>query len=116
MNPRKKLDSKRIRRATRVSAKLHGTAERPRLVVNRSNRYISAQLIDDVAMKTIAYSSSRGSAKATKTVQAFAAGEALAKKAIAAGVKSAILDRRASKFHGRVKSFADGAKKGGLTI
>lgn len=116
MNSRKKLIKKRVRRAIRVSAKLHGTTERPRLVVNRTNRYIYAQLIDDSKHATLVSASSLGAAKAAKSAQAFAAGEALAKKAIAKGVKSAILDRRSSRFHGRVKSFAEGAKKGGLTI
>lgn len=106
-----------MRRAARVSAAIaRGTAARPRLVVNRSNRYIYAQLIDDVTRTTVASVSSRGEKKSPKSAQASAAGEALAKKAIEKGVKSAVLDRRGSRFHGRIKSFAEGAKKGGLKI
>lgn len=124
MKTRKKLNIKRERRAARVRAALSGTASRPRLVVNRSNRYIYAQLIDDAKSHTLAAASSLGlgkksgvaAGKASKSAQAFSVGEALAKKAIEKGVKSAIFDRRSSKFHGRVKSFADGAKKGGLKI
>jgi len=121
MNARKKLNDKRIRRAARVTAKIVGTAERPRLVVNRSNRYIYAQLIDDAKSHTVASVTSRGAGGAAgklpaKTAQAFAAGESLAQQAAAKGVTRAVFDRRSSKFHGRVKSFAEGMKKGGITI
>lgn len=118
MKTRKKLNITRARRAARVSAGLKGTSLRPRLVVSRSNRYIYAQLIDDTKSHTLASASSLGKAvaKTNKVSQAFLVGEALAKKAGEKGIKSAIFDRRSSKFHGRVKSFADGAKKGGLTI
>lgn len=110
-----------MRRAKRVTTPLRGTAVRPRLVVNRSNRYVYAQLIDDTKGNTLASASSfkkeiTPGKKATKTLQAFAAGESLAKKAVEKGITVVIFDRRASKFHGRVKSFAEGAKKGGLKI
>jgi large subunit ribosomal protein L18 len=113
-----------MRRTARTSARIVGTAERPRLVVNRTNRYVYAQLIDDAKGHTLAAVSTKGgnagtkagAGKATKSVQAFSAGEALAAKAVAKGVKAAVFDRRASKFHGRVKQFAEGAKKGGLKI
>lgn len=104
-----------------MRAGLKGTAVTPRLVVNRSNRYIYAQLVDDEKGNTIASVSSLGkdvadAGKKSKSAQAFSLGEALAKKAVAKGIKSVIFDRRSSKFHGRVKSLADGAKKGGLKI
>lgn len=102
-----------------MSAPLQGTAATPRLVVNRSNRYVYAQLIDDEKGRTLVAVSSfgkSGAAKGTKSAQAFAAGETLAKKALEQGIKGAIFDRRSAKFHGRVKQFAEGAKKGGLTI
>lgn len=107
-----------MRRAARVGTLIRGTAARPRLVVNRSNRYLYAQLIDDAKGHTIAAISTKGAAsgKATKTLQASAAGESLAKAALAKGVKTAVFDRRSSKFHGRIKGFAEGAKKGGLKI
>ncbi len=124
MKSRKKLNVKRKRRAARTAARIRGTAARPRLVVNRSNRYVYAQLIDDAKGVTLAAATSRinaaGAAAAnkatTKSEQAFAAGEAIAKKALAKNIASAVFDRRSSKFHGRVKSFAEGAKKGGLKI
>ena len=121
MNPRKKLNNKRIRRGTRVSAPLKGTAERPRLSVHRTNRYFYAQLIDDEAGRTVVSVSSvtasgAKGAKVPKSAGAFAIGEALAKKAIEKGIKKALFDRGSYKFHGRVKSFADGAKKAGLRL
>ena len=105
-----------MRRTARVSARMFGTSERPRLVVNRTNRYVYAQLIDDVKGHTLASVSTHGIPKAAKSVQSFSAGEALAAKAVAKGVKNAVFDRRASKFHGRIKQFAEGVKKGGLKI
>lgn len=122
MKPRKRLNKKRERRVARVAAVISGTATNPRLVVNRSNRYVYAQLIDDTKGRTIAAVSSFGkqtegsTKKMTKSEAAFAAGEAIAKKAAEKGIVSAVFDRRASRFHGRVQSFADGAKKGGLKI
>jgi large subunit ribosomal protein L18 len=117
MKPRKKLNIKRMRRTARVSARMSGTAERPRLVVNRSNRYLYAQLIDDAKGVTLAaISTAKAGTNATKSAQAFVAGEALAAKALAKGVKAAVFDRRAAKFHGRIKQFAEGVQKGGLKI
>lgn len=125
MKARKKLNLKRRRRAARVGKRVKGTAERPRLVVNRSNRYLYAQLIDDAKGVTIAAVWSRGSGgaaraktaeKTSKGEQAFAAGEALAKKAKAKGIVAAVFDRRSAKFHGRVQRLAEGAKKSGLKL
>jgi large subunit ribosomal protein L18 len=116
MKTRKKLNLKRTRRIARVRIALKGTASRPRLVVNRTNRYVYAQLIDDAKGHTLVAASSVNGAKAPKAIQAFTAGEALAKAALAKGIKAVIFDRRASKFHGRVKGFAEGARKGGLTL
>ena len=123
MKKRKKLNLRRERRAARTGARIRGTAERPRLVVNRTNRYVYAQLIDDAKGVTLAAVWSRGAAgkaadgkKATKSDQSFAAGEALAKKAAEKNVSVAVFDRRSSKFHGRVARFAEGAKRGGLKI
>jgi large subunit ribosomal protein L18 len=122
MNQRKKLNQKKIRRVARTRARIQGTAERPRLVVNRSNRFIHVQLIDDAAQKTLAAASSIAAAKAkdakkaTKSEQAFAVGETIGKKAVALGVKAAVFDRRSYRFHGRVKQLAEGARKSGLKI
>lgn len=103
-----------------MRAEIIGTAARPRLAVHRSNRYIYAQLIDDVKGVTLVAVSSFGKEKAAgkgpKSTQAFAAGELLAKKAGEKGITSAVFDRRSARFHGRVKQLAMGAQKGGLKI
>jgi len=119
----KKLNQKRMRRVARTRAAISGTAERPRRTVRRSNRYFYAQLVDDVKGNTLISASSftllkeeKAAGKATKTVNAFSVGELIGKKAIEKGIKVAVFDRRSYKFHGRVKSFVDGAKKSGLTI
>lgn len=120
MNPRKKLNEKRIRRGARSRARMLGTASRPRLSVYRSNRYLYAQLIDDMKGVTLISASSAAAAKAagttTKTASSYLLGEMLGKKAVAKGITTAVFDRSSYKFHGRVKSFVDGTKKGGLTI
>jgi large subunit ribosomal protein L18 len=131
MKAAKKLNQKRMRRSARVRATIIGTAERPRLAVRRSNRYFYAQLIDDTKGHTLLSASSapakpkKADAKAktarvkkatTKTVDSFAVGEVIGKKATEKGIASAVFDRRSYKFHGRVKSFVDGAKKAGLKI
>ena len=107
----------RIRRHRRVRAKVHGTAERPRLVVFRSNRGIEAQLVDDDAGKTLASASHLALAKSfkgDKTAQAEAVGKALAAAAKKAGVDACVFDRGGYLYHGRVKALADGAREGGL--
>ena len=107
----------RIRRHRRVRKGVSGSAERPRLVVFRSNRGIEAQLIDDVAGKTLAAASSLGltkSFKGNKVAQAAEVGKALASAAKSAGVETAVFDRGGYLYHGRVKALADAAREGGL--
>ena len=106
----------RLRRHRRVRGKVAGTAERPRLVVFRSNRGIEAQLVDDVSGKTIAASSSLGlkSFKGNKVDQAAEVGKSLAAAAKSAGIESAVFDRGGYLYHGRVKALADAAREGGL--
>jgi large subunit ribosomal protein L18 len=105
----------RVRRHRRVRGKIAGTAERPRLVVFRSNRGISAQLVDDASGRTLASASWKGvSASGSKTEQANAVGKALADSAKKAGVDSCVFDRAGYLFHGRVKALAEGAREGGL--
>jgi len=107
----------RIRRHRRVRAKVHGTAERPRLVVFRSNRGIEAQLVNDDAGRTLASASHLALAKSfkgDKTAQAEAVGKALAAAAKKAGVDACVFDRGGYLYHGRVKALADGAREGGL--
>ena len=104
----------------RVRARIFGTADKPRLTVSRSNRFVYAQLIDDEKSHTLAHASSREVAKTggkkSKTELSGFVGELLAKRAIELGTKTAVLDRRSYKYHGRVKALADGARKGGLKI
>jgi large subunit ribosomal protein L18 len=106
----------RQRRHKRVRRRLFGTAERPRLVVFRSNKGISAQLVDDAAGRTLASASWIGikSFKGTKTEQAAEVGKQLAASAKKAGIETVVFDRAGYLFHGRVKALADGAREGGL--
>ncbi len=108
--------AQRLRRRRRVRAKVRGTAERPRLAVFRSNRGVQAQLIDDVAARTIA-----GVAwtepelrELAPMEQASKAGELIARRAEEAGVEACVFDRGGYRYHGRVKALADGAREGGL--
>jgi large subunit ribosomal protein L18 len=108
----------RLRRHRRVRGKIRGTAERPRLVVFRSNRGIFAQLVDDVSGRTLAsaqWTSLPGSG-GNKTEQAREVGKALAASAKKAGIERAVFDRAGYLYHGRVKALAEGAREGGLQI
>jgi large subunit ribosomal protein L18 len=107
----------RLRRHRRVRGKVSGTAERPRLVVYRSNRGIEAQLVDDTAGRTIAAASwvgLREGFSGDKTAQAREVGRALAERAKQAGVTRVVFDRGGYLYHGRVKALADAAREGGL--
>ena len=111
------VNEARLRRHRRVRGKVSGSAERPRLVVFRSNRGIEAQLVDDIAGKTLASASHLGlgkSFKGDKSKQAEAVGKALAAAAQKAGVEACVFDRGGYLYHGRVKALADGAREGGL--
>lgn len=105
----------RVRRHIRVRSRITGTGDRPRLAVHRSNRFVSAQLIDDTAGKTIAAAHGR-EFKGSQTIQAAAVGEAIAKKAIAANIKTIVFDRGGFRYGGQVKSLADAARAAGLTF
>jgi large subunit ribosomal protein L18 len=106
----------RARRHRRIRGKISGSAERPRLVVFRSNKGISAQLIDDDSGKTLAGASWVGlkSFSGNKTEQATEVGKTLAAAANAAGVETCVFDRGGYLYHGRVKALAEGAREGGL--
>ena len=109
----------RKRRHKRVRGKVHGTAERPRLVVFRSNRGIEAQLVDDAAGRTVASASWIGlkkSFKGDKSEQAAEVGKQLAANAKKAGIERCVFDRAGYLYHGRVKALADGAREGGLSF
>ena len=106
----------RQRRHRRVRGRVTGTAERPRLSVARSNKRIYAQLIDDDRGHTLAAAGSHEAALRglSKGEAAGEAGELLAERAKGAGVSRVVFDRGGYKYHGRVKSLADGAREGGL--
>jgi large subunit ribosomal protein L18 len=112
----KSKQSIRLKRRRRVLAKIRGSAERPRISVFRSNRGISAQLIDDEAGRTVAAVNWTEETLRTldPTEQAKQAGLLLAERAKAAGVSSAVFDRGGYQYHGRVAALADGAREGGL--
>jgi large subunit ribosomal protein L18 len=108
----------RLKRRHRVRAKVSGSAERPRVAVFRSNRGIHAQLIDDVAGRTLAAVSwTESDLRGLKPMeQAGKAGELLAQRAKAAGVDAAVFDRGGYRYHGKVKAFAEGVREGGLKV
>ena len=110
----------RIRRHTRVRKRVGGSQERPRLSVFRSNVHIYAQVIDDAAGRTLVAASSVDKELSasldgkTKSEQAKAVGELVAKRAKAAGVEQVVFDRGGFKYHGRVQALADAAREAGL--
>jgi large subunit ribosomal protein L18 len=108
--------AQRLRRRRRVRAKVRGTAERPRLSVFRSNKGIQAQLVDDVAGRTLAAATwTEGDLRDLgRTEQAKRAGELIAERARAAGVETCVFDRGGYRYHGRVQALAEGAREGGL--
>jgi large subunit ribosomal protein L18 len=112
----------RAKRHRRIRTKIAGTAERPRLVVFRSSRNIEGQIVDDDASRTLVGVSTlapelrdfQGESRMPLVEAAFEAGKVLAGKAKEAGVKKIVFDRGGYRYHGRVKAFAEGARKGGL--
>ncbi|MEJ2208695.1 MAG: 50S ribosomal protein L18 [Anaerolineae bacterium] len=110
----------RQRRHQRVRRRVTGTAERPRLCVFRSLEHIESQIIDDTRGHTLIAASTREPVvreqlgDKDKTAQAAVVGQVLAERALAAGIKSVVFDRGGYLYHGRVKSLAEAARKGGL--
>jgi large subunit ribosomal protein L18 len=116
MVSRKDKNAARLKRHVRVRAKISGTAERPRLAVYRSERNISAQVIDDVAGVTLVSASSYekefgtgGNKEAARKV-----GKLVAERAIEKGITEVVFDRGGYLYHGRVSELAEGAREGGL--
>jgi large subunit ribosomal protein L18 len=99
----------RARRQIRGRKKVSGTPERPRLVVTRSSKHISVQVVDDLVGKTLASAS-------TMETDVRTIGELVAERAKSAGVDGVVFDRAGNKYHGRVAALADGAREGGLTF
>ncbi|MEZ0449046.1 50S ribosomal protein L18 [Cellulomonas sp. ICMP 17802] len=110
----------RQRRHLRLRKKVAGSATRPRLVVTRSARHITAQVVDDGIGQTLVSASTleadlRGS-NDDKTAKARKVGELIAERAKAAGLDAVVFDRGGNKYHGRVAAVADGAREGGLKL
>jgi len=111
-------ERRRLKRRRRVRAKISGTATRPRISIFRSNRGISAQLVDDTSARTLAAVNwfepelrSLGKAERTKR-----AGELLAERSKAAGVSEAVFDRGGYQYHGHVRAFAEAIREAGITV
>jgi large subunit ribosomal protein L18 len=115
MSPR---SAARLRRQVRVRKKVFGAAERPRLVVTRSARHISVQVIDDTQGRTLASASTMEAdlraATGDKSEKAKQVGSLIAQRAKAAGIESVVFDRAGHKYHGRVAALAESAREGGL--
>lgn len=108
---------KRAKIKARVRGKISGTPETPRLTVFRSNKQIYAQIIDDIAGKTLVAASSLSlTDKLPKMELAKKVGEEIAKKAQEAGITRVVFDRNGYLYHGRIKEVAEGARNGGLKI
>jgi large subunit ribosomal protein L18 len=110
----------RLRRQVRGRKKISGTAERPRLVVTRSSKHITVQVVDDLVGKTLASASTmeadlRGFS-GDKTAKAKRVGELVAERAKSAGVDDVVFDRAGNKYHGRVAALAEGAREAGLSF
>lgn len=118
MNIVKWKTARELRRTKRVRAKVEGSSERPRLVIERTLKHFRAQLIDDHAGRTLCAISGTEAGTGTQSPTEHAAelGKKLAEKAGAMHITKAVYDRRGHRYHGRVKAFADGARAGGLII
>lgn len=120
MNHERAILRQRQRRRFRVRKRLRGTADRPRLSISRTHRHIFAQLIDDLAGKTLVSAGSmdkelvKGISYGGNKDAASAVGKAIAERAKEAGVVSCALDRGHCKFHGRVAALAEAAREAGL--
>jgi large subunit ribosomal protein L18 len=116
----KSKSAARGRRHLRLRKKITGSAERPRLVVNRSSRHVFVQIVDDTKGHTLASASTlEADLRAfdgDKTAKARKVGELLAERAKAAGVTAVVFDRGGNKYAGRVAAIADGAREGGLDL
>lgn len=106
-------NAKRLSRRRRIRAKVFGTAEKPRLCVFKSNKYIYAQVIDDERGSTLASATGLGGAK-TLSEQAQQVGKDIAQKALEKGIKEVVFDRSGYTYIGQVKTLAESAREGGL--
>jgi len=104
----------RVRRHVRIRSRVSGTAQKPRLAVFRSNRYVYAQLINDETGATLASADSRKATGANLVERGKAVGTTLASAAKKAGIETVVFDRGGFKYQGVVAALADGAREGGL--
>ncbi len=111
-------NQRRAKRKIRIRKKIRGTADKPRLVVFRSNKHLYAQIVDDQTATTLAaYSSHNLEATPRLTIEtAKSVGENLAKKALDQNIKDVVFDRNGYHYHGRIKALADAARSGGLNF
>ena len=120
MNVKNRKEYRRLKIRRRIRKKISGVVARPRMSVFRSNKQIYVQLVDDLSGNTLAAASSReeeiASQKVTKIEQAALVGKLIASKAKEAGIEEVVFDRSGYLYHGRVKSLADAARKGGLKL
>ena len=119
--PKSAKDLKRLKKKKALRAQLEGTAEVPRLVVFRSNRHVSAQIVNDLEHRVLVGASdlqegikSQLKKDSTKTDASKILGQAIAEKAKAEGIKKVVFDRNGFKYHGRVKALAESARAAGL--
>jgi len=110
----------RLQRQARARKKISGTAQRPRLVVTRSAKHISVQVVDDLAGHTLVAASTMEAdlraIEGDKTAKAKKVGELVAERAKGAGIESVVFDRGGNKYHGRIAALADAAREGGLSF
>lgn len=110
------ITNNRNRRHSRIRSKVSGTSERPRLAVFRSNKYIYAQLIDDVAGSTLVTASDLKNGTGSKLERAGKVGKEVAELAKKAGITQVVFDRGGFLYAGRVRALADAAREGGLNF
>ncbi len=111
-------ETRRLKRRRRVRAKISGTATRPRISVFRSNRGISAQMVDDGSSRTLAAVNwfEPELSKLSKAERTKRAGELLAERAKAGGISEAVFDRGGYQYHGHVRAFAEAIRESGITV
>lgn len=119
MDKNRKIFANKARRSHRTRAKIFGTATTPRIAVFRSNKFVSAQAIDDEKMITLVSAESKKLAKGkkvNKTESAKVTGLELGKLLLEKGIKEGIFDRRSYRYHGRVKALAEALREAGIKI
>lgn len=115
-NASKIKQQKRIRRHTRIRSKVQGTQDRPRLSIFKSNKYLSAQIINDDSRSTLVAGTTKGMKGKSEIEKAEILGQELAKQALAQKISKVVFDRGGYIYTGRVEALAKGAREGGLSF